>query len=149
MSRGLGDVYKRQIERLSDSTYSVHRHDRRRKKWVTLNVTQLHPCTSPHPANPEEDKSDDEEKRHQEARQERKKSEEGPNDTNTRNSSRFADKSKKNYAKEEDIIDDDDVEAILELVAAVQAMRAIKHLLPCAAQRLPFFKPLISSDSTL
>ena len=40
------------IERLSDSTYKVHRHDRKRKKRATLNIMQLCLCTSNHDDDP-------------------------------------------------------------------------------------------------
>ena len=37
------------VERLSDSTYKVLRHDRKRKKKVTLNITQIKRRHSHHP----------------------------------------------------------------------------------------------------
>ena len=50
------------LERLSASTYKVLRPDRRRRKMVTLNVTQLRPRHSRHPADPPEDQEDNEDK---------------------------------------------------------------------------------------
>ena len=55
-----------------------------------------------------------------------------------RRSSRLASKNRPNYA--ENI--EDDVDAILELVAEVRAARAIEHLLPKKAKHLPFFEAI-------
>ena len=54
------------LERLSASTYKVLRPDRRRRKTMTLNITQLRPRNSRHQADPQEeqeDHTDDEESR--------------------------------------------------------------------------------------
>ena len=134
------------IERLSDSTYKVLRPDRRRKKTVTLNVTQLRPRHSRHPADPEENQQEEQEE--QEDREDKAPEECNDDSSRTRRSARLAHKASHSYTEESDDeedaegVSDDDVAVLLDLVNAVKATKEIEHLLPAKARRLPFYEAI-------